>query len=367
MDVPEIFRGYALVRVTALVYVLAVDAVRLPSVAHPAVLVAVMLAVSAWTAFTLWSYASPARRRTWVLVLDLVATLVLVALSPWVLGPGSEQSVVPLWTASAPMALALWRDWSWGVLAAVLVSVVDLAAMTSTEVANWGGKLGFVLLTGGLGYLVAALRRSTCERERITASAAAMAERARLSRLVHDGVLQVLALVERDAPSFGPRGLLMATAARQQEVELRRLLQSDHGEDDIDVTVADLAAVLDRHASASVTISTPAGRVLVDNEVAAELDQAVSEVLTNVARHAGPGAKAWVLLEREGEDVVVSVRDNGVGGQLEDFEDAHRRGRFGVRHSIRSRVSDLGGVATLRTAPGRGVEWEFRIPGGRAQ
>lgn len=367
-EVAEIFRGYAVVRLAALVYVLVIDAVRLPIADHPAVLVGVMVLVSLWTAVALWSYAVPARRREYVFVIDLVGTLVLIAVGPWVLGPDPAHdnlSVVALWLAGAPMAIALWRHWLLGVLAAVTVSAVDLAVVLSTDVQNWGGKLGFVLLTAGVGYLVNALRTSAQQREQVTATAAAMSERARLARVVHDGVLQVLALVERDAPSLGPRGVRMATAARQQEVELRRLLQQSDltAGDVIDVTVADLAGVLDRHAGPTVTVSTPAERVLIDHEAATEIDQAVVEVLTNVARHAGPDARAWVLLEREGSDVVVSIRDNGVGGTRADFEDASRRGRFGVRHSIYGRLADLGGVATLQTAPGRGVEWEFRIPG----
>lgn len=367
IEVPEIFRGYAVVRVGAVAFVLVIGAARLGTAAHPGWLVAVMAVVVVWTAFALWSYADPRRRRTWVLLADLAVTLALVLLGPWVLGPahaGSSLSVVALWIASAPMALTLWRHWLPGLLSAVLVSLVDVLAMQIEDVRNWGGKLGFVLLTAGVGYLVTALRRSARERDAVTATAAAMSERARLARVVHDGVLQVLALVERDAPAFGPRGLRMATAARTQEIELRRLLQETDlsAADVLDTTRTDLAAMLDRHSSPSVTIATPAERVLVDAGVAAEVDQAVAEALTNVDRHAGPGAQAWVLLEREDAEVVVSIRDNGVGGTTAQLDEAFRRGRLGVRHSIRGRLADLGGVATVRTAPGRGLEWELRIP-----
>lgn len=369
IEVPEIFRGYAVVRIGAVLFVLVIDAARLGTAAHPLLLLVAMLVVALWTALALWCYAVPGRRRTWVFVLDLAITLGLILAGPWLLGPahaGSSLSVVALWIASAPMALTLWRHWLPGLLTAVLVSLVDVLAMQNDDVRNWGGKLGFVLLTAGVGYLVTALRRSVRERDTVTATAAAMSERARLARVVHDGVLQVLALVERDAPALGPRGLRMATAARQQEVELRRLLQETDlsAEDVLDTTRADLAAMLDRHSSTSVTIATPAERVLVDAGVAAEVDQAVTEALTNVTRHAGPDAQAWVLLEREDHEVVVSIRDNGVGGTTAQLDEAFQRGRLGVRYSIRGRLRDLGGVAEVRTAPGRGLEWEFRIPRG---
>ena len=79
-------------------------------------------------------------------------------------------------------------------------------------------------------------------------------------------------------------------------------------------------------------------------------------------KHAGPDAQAWVLLEWDDDDLIISIRDNGVGGTPEDFTAAADRGRMGMRHSIHGRLADLGGTATLRTAPGRGTEWEFRIP-----
>ena len=41
--------------------------------------------------------------------------------------------------------------------------------------------------------------------------------------------------------------------------------------------------------------------------------QAVVAALDNVARHAGDGARAWVLLDADETGVEVVVRDNGVG------------------------------------------------------
>ncbi|WP_114558444.1 MacS family sensor histidine kinase [Desertihabitans aurantiacus] len=367
VEVREVFRGYAAVRLAAVLYVVVVDAARLPSAAHPLLLGIVMMVVVVWTVLALWCYAVPARRRPWVFATDLGLTLVLVLSGPAVLGPahaGTHLSVVALWLASAAMALTLWVSWVWGTLAALLTAAVDVVATANTDVTTWDGEIGFVLLTGAVGFLVTTLRRSVRERDTVIAEAAAVQERERLARVVHDGVLQVLALVERQAPAFGVRGERLAAAAQEQEIALRRLLlDSDRPPGgQIDTTHTDLAAMLDRHSSPTVTISTPGGQVVVDAERAAEVDQAVSEVLTNVRRHAGPSARAWVLLERDGDELVVSIRDNGVGGERDAFEDAAERGRFGVRHSILGRLRDLGGTAILRTAPGRGVEWELRIP-----
>ena len=37
-------------------------------------------------------------------------------------------------------------------------------------------------------------------------------------------------------------------------------------------------------------------------------------------------------------------------------------GRLGVQQSIIGRLHDLGGVATVRSAPGQGTEWELVVP-----
>jgi signal transduction histidine kinase len=94
----------------------------------------------------------------------------------------------------------------------------------------------------------------------------------------------------------------------------------------------------------------------------AELTSLVAEALLNVAQHAGPGAHAWVLLEDLGDEVVISVRDDGAGIPAGRLEQAASAGRMGVARSIRGRVADLGGTITLETEPGTGTEWEIRVP-----
>ncbi|MEO5662449.1 MAG: ATP-binding protein, partial [Nocardioides sp.] len=60
-------------------------------------------------------------------------------------------------------------------------------------------------------------------------------------------------------------------------------------------------------------------------------------------------------------EVVVSVRDDGPGIPAGRLESAVAEGRLGVSESIRGRISDLGGTATLDTGP-HGTEWELTIP-----
>jgi signal transduction histidine kinase len=78
--------------------------------------------------------------------------------------------------------------------------------------------------------------------------------------------------------------------------------------------------------------------------------------------HAGPDARAYVLLEDLGETVTVSIRDDGVGIAEGRLEEAIGEGRFGIAKSIVGRMKWLGGSAKLNTGPGCGTEWELTIP-----
>ncbi|HCA87920.1 MAG TPA: sensor histidine kinase, partial [Streptomyces sp.] len=95
---------------------------------------------------------------------------------------------------------------------------------------------------------------------------------------------------------------------------------------------------------------------------AAELAAAVGAALDNTGRHAGPEARAWILLEDEPDAVIVTVRDDGPGIPEGRLADAEREGRLGVAQSIRGRLRDLGGSAELLSVPGQGTEVELRIP-----
>ena len=76
----------------------------------------------------------------------------------------------------------------------------------------------------------------------------------------------------------------------------------------------------------------------------------------------GVDAPAWVLVEDLGDAVVVTVRDQGVGIPDGRLDAAAREGRLGVRESVRGRIADLGGTASLVTGPGQGTEWELSVP-----
>jgi signal transduction histidine kinase len=101
--------------------------------------------------------------------------------------------------------------------------------------------------------------------------------------------------------------------------------------------------------------------------VAREVAAAAAAALDNVRQHGGPGAdglgaRAWILVEDEGDAVVVTVRDDGPGIPEGRLEEARLAGRLGVAHSIQGRLRDVGGSVDVVSIPGQGTEVEMRVP-----
>ncbi|MDT7797971.1 MAG: hypothetical protein QOI78_1404, partial [Actinomycetota bacterium] len=193
---------------------------------------------------------------------------------------------------------------------------------------------------------------------------AATAERERLARSIHDSVLQVLARVRKRGNEVGGEAAELAKLAGEQEIALRSLVTTEPLRPSETGTTS-LRTALQLLATPSVQVSTPADDVELPAHVTDELVAVTREALANVEKHAGPGAHAWVLLEDLGADVVVSIRDDGPGIPDGVLERAAANGHLGVVESIRGRVRDLGGSASLDTGPGRGTEWEVKVPSTR--
>ncbi len=353
-------------RIALAVHALLVNIVRFRDVAHQGMLVAACLVMVIWTALCGFAYSKlTAPRLKWWVVADVVVNAALVVSSAYVLGPIYHRDFLTItvyWAVCAAISVAMLRNLWLGMGVGLLFGLLKVAVAPGWQPALWAETVVMSLTAAGAGLLVDLLLSSSEDRDRAFATSAALAERERLNRIVHDGVLQVLALTEREGPGLGPRGVRLAALAREQEMRLRALLQDRSMPDSPDASYKDLASVLDRHATSSVTISTMADEVRVSTQLADEIDAVVTEILTNVAKHAGPGARAWLLLEHEDDDVVISIRDNGVGASQEHLMAAGENGHVGVQNSIIGRVRDLGGQALLTALPGRGVEWELRIP-----
>ncbi len=320
----------------------------------------------AWTGFAIWTCARAERRTTLFFVVDLAWAAGTIAATSLVKGPDFNATIPGFWVMGALLAWAVHWHWKGGLAAAALLSATDLVFRDNIDQANYGNV--FLLMIGGpiVGYMCESLQRMADERDAAERAAAAAEERTRLARAVHDGVLQVLALVQRrgaEAGSEHPHLMELGQLAGAQERALRSLIRQQ-GTFQPDQTDRDLAGLLEELSSSHrvrVEVATPGAPVTVSAHVASEVSAAVASCLDNVATHVGPDAKAWVLLESLPEKVVVSVRDEGPGIRDGRLATAAAEGRLGVSESICGRIADLGGTATLETSA-HGTEWELVIP-----
>jgi signal transduction histidine kinase len=362
-----LWRGLVGYRVLAWCYAVGLAALG-PAFARPWLAAAVLATAGAWTAVTGAGYlrgrgAAPARLAVADLVLTVAAVgATVLAQSPERLAAGAPV-LTSVWSAGPPIALALARGPLAGLAGALVVQGAVLAVRGSLGPAEATDLLLLVAAALAIGYAGTVLRRSAEESRRALELRGALAERERLARSIHDGVLQVLAQVHRRGRAAGGAAAELGELAGEQEVALRTLM-STGPPGPLPAGEADLAAALSALATARVTVSVPGTPVPLPSAATAELTDAVRAALDNVARHVGPDAPAWVLLEGLGDRVVVSVRDDGPGIPAGRLAEAAAQGRLGVAASIRGRVEALGGTAACDTGPGLGTEWTFELPGG---
>lgn len=218
------------------------------------------------------------------------------------------------------------------------------------------------------------IRRSQQELRGLSKAAheAIEAERRRTARELHDELGQSLTALKMDLESMrtalppsqpdlekrarGMHTLLDGTiaATRRIAADLRPLMLDDLG----------LAAALDwlthnfsQHSGIATDLVIDDSVAQVGEPVASALYRITQESLTNVAKYA-QATTAEIRLERDGDWVQLSVRDNGRGI---DAADQGKRGAFGLV-GIRERVTLLGGEVAISGQPGHGSEVRARIP-----
>jgi len=363
------WRALAVFRLAALAYAGTLVTWKWRDYAHPPLGWLVLAVMIAWTAVAILAYAKPALRRWPLLGADLGVVLASLLASRYVVGKEGFDAGIPTipvtWHAAPVLAWAVCGGRRRGVVAAVLVGGCEVAVRAQTK--------QFSTLTGTFLLLVAAVtvghvaRLAVQSQERLQEAVrleAANRERERLARGIHDSVLQVLALVQKRGLELGGEAAELGRLAGEQEAALRTLVTSGPLPP---AWVAasgpvDLRAALARYASPDVTVAAPAGPVLLPRGAAEALLAAVAAALDNVRRHAGPQARAWLLVEDEPAAVTVTVRDDGPGVPAGRLAQAVAEGRLGVAQSIRGRIVELGGSVTITSAPGQGTEIELRAP-----
>lgn len=392
-----LWRALAGYRVLTAVYAVVIFILHREKFERPWVGIAVLAVIGVWTLATLPKVANAASCTKRFLGVDLTIALVGILLTP-VADLDAQTFDGPtlptIWTAGAVLAFAIKGGWRWAGFASSLVAVANIIERGEPSRDTFHNVLLVWIASIAIGYIVEVARASERTLARALEIEAATRERERLARDIHDSVLQVLAMVQRRGTALGGEAAELGRMAGEQEVALRTLVSSglvptsrtsedlsqgavvrtvevDDGHDGSGADPAalgpcDLRALLAPHAGPKVTFSEPGAPVLLDPPAAKELAAAVSAALDNVRRHAGDGARAWILVEDWPDEVIVTVRDDGPGIPDGRLAQAEGEGRMGVALSIRGRLRDLGGTAELISVPGQGTEVELKVPRGKA-
>ncbi len=307
------------------------------------------------------------RRPLWVIaevviVVALMWSNKIVTTSQW--AADNQTWPTTLWATNPTISAALQFGPAGGMATGLTVMATNFAIKNyfSLNMSHNATLIIEIALGLAIGMAATTARRAHEELQEASRLSATVAERERLSRHVHDGVIQVLALVAKRGHEIGGAASDLADLAGEQERALRRLVSSVDFTTPGDASTTDMRTLLTRRHDDRVSISLPATPVTLDRHVADELDAAVGNALDNVRSHAGPHARAFVLLEDLGDAVTISVRDDGVGIADGRLEEAAQQGHVGISKSIVGRLAALGGSAQLHTDVGDGTEWELTVP-----
>ncbi|MGW1391578.1 MacS family sensor histidine kinase [Streptomyces nigra] len=383
-----LWRALAGYRVLTMVYAIGLFVSAHDQVARPWVALGYFAVLVVWTLATLPRVANAASCTRPFLAVDLSVAVVGILLTRVAESPERIDAGAPtlpsIWTAGAVLAFAIKGGWRWAAFASTLVAVANLAERSGVPTRDTIHMVLLVWIASiAIGYVVEVARASERTLARALEIEAATRERERLARDIHDSVLQVLAMVQRRGAVIGGEAAELGRMAGEQEVALRTLVSGglvpvsrvsedaadgalvravEVPDDDGDGGPVDLRALLAPYAGARVSLAEPGAPVRLAPDAARELTAAVAAALDNVRTHAGEGARAWILVEDEPGEVVVTVRDDGPGIPEGRLADAEGEGRLGVALSIRGRLRDLGGTAEVISVPGQGTEVELKVP-----
>jgi signal transduction histidine kinase len=96
------------------------------------------------------------------------------------------------------------------------------------------------------------------------------------------------------------------------------------------------------------------------DEIAATLLRIAQEALSNASRHARAG-RLGVTLNFLGDEVILDIRDDGVGFDLFALPARTRTGGFGL-DGMRARAERIAGSLTVESEPGHGTALSARVP-----
>ncbi|HVB50954.1 MAG TPA: PspC domain-containing protein [Acidimicrobiales bacterium] len=184
-------------------------------------------------------------------------------------------------------------------------------------------------------------------------------ERANVAAHLHDSVLQTLTLIERAA---GDETAVMRLA-RNQERELRQwLFEPNHGANDAATSTYSsllhgIENEIENDYGVKVELVIVGDGDLDANDALLALIAAGREAAINAAQWSGAGSIS-IFAEVESTSMTLFVRDLGKGFDV----DAVPTDRQGIALSIRQRMAQHGGSASIKSILGAGTEVQLAVP-----
>src|SRR5437588_2429433 len=240
-----------------------------------------------------------------------------------------------------------------------------------------GGLLLLFLVQVPLAWSMArGLRQGQEERERLLQRAidASEAERRRIARDLHDGVVQSLAGVSYSLAAAsdrldGAENRDLGTALRQAAADTRRSMRDLRSliveiappnlhEEGLDNAVGELIAPLTAEGvEITVDIDDAAAP---SAEAQTLLYRVAQEAVRNVAAHA-QATRLSVSLARDNGRARLVVTDNGLGFSPDRLEQRREEGHLGLS-LLTGLVAEAGGRLVVDSTPGEGTRLEAEVP-----
>lgn len=156
--------------------------------------------------------------------------------------------------------------------------------------------------------------------------------------------------------------IVQIKALLQSVTATKRRIQSGLRPDKLDIfgiktAISDQAQEFEAYTGVACTVSLPDEDIKYNSEVEISLFRMVQETLNNIAKHA-KATQVDIILDDDGEEIYLTIRDNGIGmsPQSTPYHSTH-----GLR-GMRERVAYLGGNIAIDSAPGAGTRITIKLP-----
>jgi signal transduction histidine kinase len=225
----RMWRVVAVYRVVTMIYAAVLIIRDHDQYAHPTGGIAILAVIIFWTSVTVVAYSRPGGRQRWLIVADVIVTAALVYSTRWVDTPSriahGSPTLPSFWAASPVLACAVaFGPWL-GMTAALVIASSDYAERPQLSLENPFSNIVLLLIAGGIGGYIVRLGVQAEEAvARVSRKEAAIAERERLARDIHDSVLQVLTRVSSRGRALGGEAAELGHLAAEQESALRRMI-----------------------------------------------------------------------------------------------------------------------------------------------